>query len=140
MEIFKLEQDRELFCVTARSFPHDIKNAFDQLVRLIGEIEGRTFFGISYQAGTNAIIYKAAVEEAHKGEGVRLGCESFTLQKGEYITETLKNWMEDPNSIGITFMKLGDSRPDTTFPCVEWYKGADVMCMVKLEENFKSKN
>jgi hypothetical protein len=140
MEIFKLEQDLELFCVTARSFPHDIKNAFDQLVKLIGETEGRTFFGISYQAGSNSIIYKAAVQESYKGEGVKLGCEPFTLKQGEYITETISNWMEDINSIGATFLKLGDSRPDTTFPCVEWYKGPDVMCMVRLDKakNYKS--
>ena len=133
MEIYKLENDLDLFCITARSFPHDIKNAFDQLVKLIGSTEGRTFFGISFEEEKGAIIYKAAVLESYTGEGDRLGCENFTMQKGEYITETIKDWMKDVSSIGKTFSKLGESRPDTTFPCIEWYKGPDVMCMVRLQ-------
>ena len=134
MEVYSLENDLELFCVTARSFPHDIKEAFDQLVGLIGGIEGRTFFGISYQTEGGEIIYKAAVLELYKGEGELLGCERFLFEKGDYITETIPNWMEDPRSIGTTFRKLVDSLPDITFPCVEWYKGHDVMCMVRLEK------
>jgi len=133
MEVYTLENDLELFCVTARSFPHEIKEAFDRLVRLIGGTDGRTFFGISYQTDRGEIIYKAAVQELQPGEGEELGCESFRLEKGDYITETLINWMEDPRSIGTTFMKMVDSLPETIFPCVEWYKGDDVMCMVRLE-------
>lgn len=133
MEIYTLEDDLDLFCVTAQSFPHDIKGAFDKLVSLIRGTEGRTFFGISYQTDAGEIIYKAAVLELCEGEGKMLDCELYRLEKGDYITETIKNWMQDIRSIGTTFRKLGDSLPDTTFPCVEWYKGQDVMCMVRLD-------
>ncbi len=133
MEVFELENDMKMFCVTARSFPHDIKAAFDELVRLIKGTDGRTFFGISYQKESGSIIYKAAVLETYEGEGESLGCEPYILENGEYITETITDWMKDVSSIGTTFRRLVDSQPDTTFPCVEWYNGHDVMCMVKLE-------
>jgi hypothetical protein len=137
MHTYHLENDLSLLCVKAESFPHDIKKAFDQLVALISGIEGRTFFGISYQLPSDEIIYKAAALELTEGEGEKLGCETYLLKKGKYICETLHNWMKDPSSIGACFKKMIDTRTDTVFPCVEWYKGPDVKCMVRLDQDKK---
>ena len=125
----------KIFCVTAKSFPYDIKGAFGSLISKLPSIEDRTFFGVSYQTMSGEMIYKAAVLESFNGESEQYACESFTIQKGEYITETLKNWRQDEESIGTTFKKLADARPDTTFPCVEWYQGQDVMCMVRIDKS-----
>lgn len=85
------------------------------------------------------MIYKAAVLESFDGEGEKLGCEMFTIEKGEYLAETLKDWKKDESMIGLTFKKLSDSKYNAIFPCVEWYQGDDVMCMVRLNKE-KSSN
>ena len=125
----------KIFCVTAKSFPYEIKQAFGTLINLLPTIEGRTFFGIAYQNNEGEMIYKAGVLELFDGEGDDLGCENFTIPKGEYVTETLRNWKTDETMIGMTFKKLAHAAYDTMFPCVEWYNGADVMCMVRLDKD-----
>lgn len=122
----------KIACVTAKSFPYEIKQAFGSLINRLSGLEGRTFFGVSYQDKEGAMIYKAAVLEAFEGEAEQLGCEKFTIEKGDYLTETLKDWKKDEAMIGLTFRKFSDSTYHATFPCVEWYQGDDVMCMVKL--------
>jgi predicted transcriptional regulator YdeE len=134
MEIYTLKKDMEIVCVTAKSFPYEIKQAFGSLISLLSSIEDRTFFGIAYQNKEGDMIYKAAVLESYDGEAEKLGCEKFTIEKGEYLTETLKDWKKDESRIGLTFRKFSESKYNATFPCVEWYQGNDVMCMVKLEK------
>jgi hypothetical protein len=133
MKILHLDHDIPTFCVTAESFPHEINKAFGRLIEKLPSEKGRTFFGIAFQSDAGGMIYKAAVQENYPGEARHIGCEVYTIKKGAYIVETVKNWKSDITSIGKTFQKLGDARPDTTFPCVEWYNGADVICMVRIE-------
>jgi predicted transcriptional regulator YdeE len=137
MEVYRLKNDLKIFCVTAKSFPYEIKQAFGTLINKLPSVEDRTFFGISYQSSTGDMIYKAAVLESYQGEGEKLGCEPFTIKKGEYLAETLKNWKKDETQIGATFRKFSESTYHATFPCVEWYQGDDVMCMVKLNPSSK---
>jgi|SRR6185437_2255365 len=134
MEQYYLPNDLKTFYVTASSFPHGVKAAFDKLQNMLPAIADQAFFGISYmEAGTNNIIYKAAVLESFDGEAEKYGCETFVIKRGEYLTQTIKDWMKEMGSIGPTFnVLLADPRMDRTFPCVEWYKGNDVMCMVKI--------
>ncbi|MBX2970451.1 MAG: transcriptional regulator [Cyclobacteriaceae bacterium] len=133
MKILTLVHDIPTFCVTAESFPNEINKAFERLIEKLPTEQGRIFFGIAFQEATGSMVYKAAVKEDFPGEANRCCCEIFMIRKGDYITETVKNWKTDITSIGKTFQKLGESHPNATFPCVEWYKGNDVLCMVRLE-------
>jgi hypothetical protein len=133
MEVFKLEKDINVFCVRAKSFPNGIGKSFGVLISLLPTIEGRTFYGISFQDKNGSMIYYAAVQETFTGEGLLYNCESFTINKGEYLTELLKGWKKDVNSIGLTFQKLAHIRTDTVFPCVEWYQDDNVLCMVRID-------
>ncbi len=135
MEIYTLKNDLKIFCISANSFPYEIKQAFGLLIKLLPSIEGRTFFGVAFQDKTGDIIYKAAVLESFEGEAEKLGCEKFTIEKGDYLAKTLKDWKKDESMIGLTFRKFSESKYNTTFPCVEWYQGNDVVCMVKLEKS-----
>ena len=132
MEIYYLKEDLKIFCATAKSFPYGIKQAFGALISKLQEIDGRVFFGVSYQSQQGDMIYKAAVLESYEGEGEKMGFEQLIIEKGEYLAETLKNWKKDETAIGMTFKKFSESKYNATFPCVEWYQGDDVMCMVKL--------
>jgi hypothetical protein len=136
MEEYYLKGDMKVVCVQAKSFPNDIKKAFSQLISLLPTIEGRTFFGVSYQARNRDMIYNAAVLEAFDGEAMRYGCEVYVIKKGKYLAETLKDWKKREGSIGATFKKMAEARVDTTFPCIEWYKGDDVVCMVKINSAY----
>ena len=124
----------KVFCVQAESFPNEIKTAFSTLINILPTIENRTFFGISYQGKNHEMIYNAAVLEAYEGEGKKYGCETYVIKKGQYLSEMLTNWKQDETSIGQTFKRMSEERNDVMFPCVEWYQGEDVMCMVRLEQ------
>lgn len=134
METFNLKYDMKLFCVTAQTFPGGIKPAFTALENMLPTVSDRIFFGISYNTA-EGIIYKAAVAEDFEGEGEIYGCETFILQGGEYLTETVLNWKNNEESIGKSFQRLlADPRLDEKFPCVEWYKSeGEVWCMVKMD-------
>lgn len=140
MEKYFLEEDVKVFCVPAVSFPDGIKPAFDKLKALTASLADRDLFGISYAAAGSVIIYKAAAQQLFECEGEKYGCEVMVLKKGEYLTETIRNWEEDVSRIGKTFQQLlADPSIDQKSFCVEWYKNkTDVMCMVRLDPVLKS--
>jgi hypothetical protein len=133
MENYSLKDDLKVFCVAAKSFPDGVQQAFLTLEKMLPSIADRSFLGISSMKG-GVIVYKAAVLESYEGEGEKNGCETFIIKKGEYLTETIVDWRKQEARIGLVFQALlADPRLDTSFPCVEWYKGDDVMCMIRLD-------
>ena len=106
MEKYFLDNDIHVLYVQANSFPDGIKPAFDKLHSLVGKTTDRKFFGISYPEKPGKIIYKAAVEANSRDEASTLGCESFTIRKGEYISIYVPNFMKDITAIGRTFEQL----------------------------------
>jgi hypothetical protein len=137
MDSIFLEQDVKVFYVTATSFPDGIQEAYQKLHSLIGSPAGRQFFGISYPETPSKIIYNAAVEERYSGEGEELGCESFVIKKGQYISIYIKDFMKDIPKIGRSFQELlAGKRIDPIGCCVEEYiNDKDVRCMVRLKDN-----
>ena len=137
MESIFLEKDIKVFYVTATSFPEGIQGAYQKLHSLIGSPTGRKFFGISYSETPSKIIYKAAVEESYPSEGEKLGCETFVIKKGQYISIYIKDFMKDIPKIGQSFQELlADERIDPKGCCVEEYiNDKDVRCMVRLKDN-----
>ncbi len=139
MERYELKKDKKLFCVAAQSFPTGIIEAFQTLENLDPSVIGRHFYGISIENKKGEITYKAAVEESFEGEGKKYGCETFVITKGEYMTETIFNFMNSINIIPDTFQKLLSSPGlDKNFPCVEWYKSnEELICMVRINRSQK---
>jgi hypothetical protein len=137
IENFVLNSDVKVFCVTAKSFPNGIVEAFKTLENLDPSICERPFYGISFQDDEGKIVYKAAVAEEFEGEGSGYGCETFVISKGEYLAITLFDFMEKIDVIPKAFQKLlADPRLDHNFPCVEWYKSSkEVMCMVRMHQS-----
>lgn len=135
MEHYRLEKDISIMCVTAKSFPDGILEAFRTLEGIHPSIASRTFFGISYMDEDGKIVYKAAAEEAYTGEASKYNYETFIIGKGEYFTETIYNFMQDSNLMEDAFNRLlATPRLDKTFPCVEWYiNDREVRCMVRIQ-------
>lgn len=135
MEKYTLDKDLYLICVRATSFPDGIQAAFQKLEQTDPSIPTRTRYGISHGNKTG-IIYWAAVEEAFKGEGYTFGLEQYTIKKGVYATEMLRNIQGKEEQIGRAFdTLLSNPKLDRLGECIEWYKGEnEVLCMVRLTE------
>ncbi|HET9744274.1 MAG TPA: hypothetical protein VFP97_01095 [Chitinophagaceae bacterium] len=135
MEKYLLDNDIPVFYVQAQSFPDGIKPAFEKLHSLLNTTDNRRFFGISYAEKPGKIIYRAAVEENHPGEGKALGCETFTIRKGYYISTYIQDFMKDIPAIGKAFEQmLKYPNIDPGGYCLEIYGGmANVRCLVLLK-------
>jgi len=135
MEKYQQKEDIALICLKAKTFPQGIMDAFNKLQESLPNCAERTWYGISRPNEQGEIIYKAAVTELSDNESEEAGFESFTVEKGIYLTEEIKNWQQNVQMIGETFNKLlEDPQLDMESSCVEWYKtDKDVLCMVKLK-------
>ncbi|WP_462251592.1 hypothetical protein [Ferruginibacter sp.] len=137
MEKFILDKSIKVFYITATSFPDGILAAHQTLHTLVNATGSRNFFGISYLGKEGKIIYKAAAEEAYEGEAEKLGCETFIISEGNYISKTLKNWMKDETIVAKTFQELLlHPRLDKKGFCLEIYlNDTDMLCLVKILED-----
>ena len=141
MENFKLENDINLFCVKADSFPDGINAAHQKLVSIAKPLGPRNYFGVSYLYD-DKILYMAAAEIKSK-ETLPPGCENYTLRKGNYISIYIADFAKDISQIERAFKTLiADPGIDENGCCAECYfpEGAngtnakDVRCMVRLAD------
>jgi predicted transcriptional regulator YdeE len=137
MEKYILGKSIKVFYVAAKSFPDGILTAHKKIHALVEATGERKFFGISYMDKERKIIYKAAVEEAFEGEAEKLGCETFIIPEGNYISKTLKSWMKDETIVAKTFQELLlHPRIDKNGFCLEIYSNeTDMVCLVKILED-----
>lgn len=135
MEPYFVEHDMPLLCVEAKSFPAGVLAAQQQLHRLLDGRGERQYFGISWPVD-GEIRYKAAATALQAGEATTLGCEPWLLNKGEYISLLIPNFMDDVPAIGRAFEQLlAHPRIDPQGACVEVYLNeTDVRCMVRLAD------
>jgi len=135
MEKYELKEDVKVFYVQAKSFPEGVVEAFQTIENIDPSMKQRIFYGISNPDQTGTIIYKAAVEEAYEGEGAKYGHKSFVIKKGQYMTETIYDFMTKIPEIGLSFQRLLTTpQLDMNSSCIEWYKSSkEVMCMVRLK-------
>ncbi|MEP7164547.1 MAG: hypothetical protein ABI741_07630 [Ferruginibacter sp.] len=135
MEILNIEKDTEVLCVTARSFPNGIMEAFQILGSKLPIGENRQVYGISYPGKKGEIIYKAAQTALHEREAGEYGLETFIIKEGAYISRFIPNFRDDVKSIGEAFTELlAYPGIDPNGYCLEMYVGpAAVRCMVGLK-------
>lgn len=134
MKNFTLQEDIRLLYVTAKKFPDGILDAFKELEGKLPDCD-RPFYGISKPNEKGVIVYKAAALEKEKGEGGNAGLETFVIPNGEYLTETLYDFKQNPTVFGDCFDRLlRTPQLDPASYCIEWYKSEEeVLCMVKLK-------
>jgi hypothetical protein len=136
METINLFKDINVLCVTAKSFPDGIMEAFNQLHSIVPITEKGRQFGISCPNEGGTIIYKAAMEEMNEGEAEKLGCEPFIIKKGKYLFMDKTDFMKDLPGIGKAFqMLISQPNIDPNGYCLEWYlNDKDVRLMVRLDD------
>jgi len=137
MEIFNLTTGLKVFGKQVKTFPNGIKETFDELIAMVPDGMQRSHFGLSYMTPDGKSIYYAASQEKQDGEAEKLNCERFIIEKGEYLTVTIKDWMKKTDSIKNVFGEMmTDCRVDKTKWAVEWYKTDDeMMCMLRTASN-----
>jgi hypothetical protein len=135
MEIINITHDIRIIYKEAASFPDGVLAAHQQLHTLIPFSKERMYFGIS-RPESGLIVYKAAAEEKYEGEAEVLQCKSLVLEKGRYVSLTVKDFMKDLQGISHAFNQLLSSPDlDPQAYCVEWYfNDTDVRCMIRLKE------
>ena len=136
MEKQKFENDLQVFGIEVKTFPNNIGNAFDELVKKTGDSAGkRNYYGIS-EFKHGKMIYYATAEEKHEGEAEKYNYESLKIEKGEYLAETLKNWRDKTDCIKDVFTEMMRSDAvDKEKPCVEWYKNdEEMLCMMRAKQ------
>ena len=134
MEIYALENDINVFCAKAKSFPEGVLEAHQQLHTIIPFSNQRRYFGISRpEKGT--IEYWAAAEELNQEEAEKYNCDSSVISKGKYIGVEVKNYIKNIEEIGKAFNKLISCEGiDPNGYCVEYYlNDEDVRCMIRLQ-------
>ena len=132
MEKYNLEQDLKVFGIQVKTFPNGIKEAFDGIINQLPREDRRQYYGIS-ECTNEGIIYIAAATETFEGEGEKYGYENYTVEKGEYLAETVYDWLNKTNCIKDIFEEMfTNPRANRLKPCVEIYKNDNEMvCMVK---------
>ena len=132
METFHLTDDLNVMGVQVKNIPSGIGEAFDALVKKIPDGFNRSYYGISEMTG-DGMVYRAAAIEKYDGEAEQYQYERYKVEKGKYLTVTVKDWRSKVGSINKVFHEMmRDVRADRTKPCVEWYKNDDeMMCMVR---------
>ncbi len=133
MNNFNYEKDIKVLCVSVKSFPDGIQEAFDTLFSKVNG-SGRTVYGISHGTKDGKIIYKAAVSELSSGEAELYNFESFIIQSGAYLGKEIKNWKENMSDIGKTFgILLQDPRVKRDDYCLEiYFNETDLHCLVPI--------
>lgn len=138
MEKFTFDEDIQVFCVKAASFPNGVMDAHHKIHDLVpfvaGESKPRRFFAVSWREN-GEIVYFSAAEQLEEGEAEKYDCMPFTIRKGEYMSETIHDYMENIPKIGETFHKMLELPDlDPKGYCLEMYLNPkDILCMVPLK-------
>ena len=133
MEKLVLPKDLHLFGNRVHTFPIGIKEGFDALIAMLPEGLERPYYGVSWMEG-EAVIYYTMAAEKFAGESKPYVCEAnLTIEQGEYLAITVRDWMSKTASIKDVFGELmKDKCAAMGAPCVEWYKSDEEMvCMIR---------
>ena len=134
METLNLKNDLNVFGFQVKTFPEGVKDAFDTLVEMVPDGLDRSYYGISFMEGDQVLYFATAVEQ-YAGEAERYNCTRYLIERGEYMTETIHDWLHKTHTIKDVFGELmKDDCPSAKRPCIEWYMNDDEMiCMVKTK-------
>ena len=138
MKTLKFEENVKVFGMRVPNFPYGISDAFDALTNMLPPGDDRPFYGIS-ECTQDEVVYIAAALETFEGEAERYRCNTYFIEKGEYLSATIKDWPSKIPAIKETIGGLlEDERADATKPCVEVYKSMnEMLCLVKVKQATK---
>ena len=133
MKIVNIPNDIHTLTIKAKSFPQGIGEAHETIQRLFPYAKQRRYFGMS-SPEKGIIVYKAATEQMSGDNDQAPGVEKFVIEKGDYISLTVTNFVKNPMAVSEAFEKLiHQPNIDPKGYCLEWYQNEkDVLCLVKM--------
>lgn len=134
METITLNNDLKVLYTEADSFPDGVMEAHKKLHALVPFSTERKYLGL-LRPENGKIAYKAATEEIEKGEAEKLNCKTLVVKKGNYLSITIHDYMNNMQRFQQVFQEL-ISQPglNTNGNCVDWYLSRkEVKCMVRLK-------
>jgi hypothetical protein len=133
MEKYVIKDNIKVIGFEVKNFPEGIGEAFEALANLLSGTFDRSFYGIRHMDENGIQIYRASAEEVNENEAEIYQCERYSIEKGEYLCVTLKDWRQHPDAIKEVFYHMTDDELlDTDKPCIEWYKNdEEMLCMMK---------
>lgn len=138
MESFELIYPIQVVFLIAPHFPTDVPVTYEKLHSILPQHTIRRYFGISHPDPSGNIIYKAAAEILQNDHIIHPDLQTFTIEKGQFVSENIVNHFADSNSIGAAFQRLlKHPKLDPNGYCLEVYKNytdVDVQCMVGIVE------
>lgn len=138
MDIYHQPHNITVFGNTVETFPAGIGEAFDNLINTLPGGKERLYYGLSWCTGSD-ITYVAAAEEKATGEAEQYGYEKFTIEKGSYLSVTVKDWQSKTACIKNVFHEIMmDERADDKTPAIEIYKDdKEMICMVAVKRSIE---
>ena len=138
MEIYHIPHNITVFGNPVHSFPIGIGEAFGNLMNKLPRGDTRPYYGISWCIN-NDITYIAAAEQKSENEPAEYNCSAYTIEKGDYFSVPLYNWMNKTSCIKDVFAEiLKDERVDNTKPAIEIYKNnKEMLCMVAIKTSIE---
>lgn len=113
MKTFHIKEDIKIFGFQVSTFPVGVGEAFDSIAAKIGGFN-RPFYGISHMTEDGHIVYIAAAEERLDDEAERFFYNRYIIEKGEYISVILRDWLKKIDSMKDIFGEFDEepkSRP-----------------------------
>ncbi len=137
MDEKNIKNDITVLCITARSFPEGIADAFEQIYSHLPS-KNRLLIGLSKPNREGTIIYKAGFELL-ADENVVSELEKIVIPSGNYLCQSIHGFAENPFLIKYAFDELlQDARLDPNGFCLELYvKPDEVWCMVPCRKKIK---
>lgn len=138
METYHIPHNIKVFGNEVTTFPAGIGAAFDNLIRMLPATDDRPYYGIS-ECTKNGIVYVAAALQKTEGEATKYGCKIYTVEKGDYLSVTVTDWLSKTGAIKSVFETImKDERVDIRKPAVEIYNNdKEMLCMVKLRQSIE---
>ena len=135
MERFILQKDIHVFGFRVMSSGEGIGEAFEKLVGMLPEGVDRPYYGIS-KLTPQGLIYIATALETFEGEGEKYKCIRYVIEKGTYLTLTLRDWrMKTERIKELMYILAHTSAADHATPCIEWYKDDNEMVCMRKSKN-----
>ncbi len=96
--------------------------AFQQLEKILGDLNNRKFYGILYGDPDNG-IYRACTQIKDNDDPKFLNLQSWIIPSGKYTQTTIKDWLTKTDLISILFKQMAAQfQVDETRPYIEYYK------------------
>lgn len=135
MDTYTLMKPVTLIGFHVNNFPQGVQAAFSKLMEQFDKQGQHSYYGLSHMDEKGKIYYYAATEQSQTGEEKEYGYEKYTIPKGEYLSETLVDWLSKTDCIKDIFHEMmQDPRADLTKQCIEWYKNdKEMICLMAID-------